>query len=309
MKRSLNLLGALCGLLLLSFSAPAQAVGEWGYFSNFDSGNTNLSLSYWIQQGDGTYTMDKGATSQPSLAPADLVFPHAWVTTDQYQDDGLTGAWGYYTGDKWAAIGGFGVPSAISTELWSPVNASNVKFNVDFGITASSPSAPTQDNFKWTVRDTAGNKLFAIAFKPVDSTTYGLYTENAAGVDAPVALDLTHNAGINIGSIYGLTFTTDLANHTYSAALTPLNANLTPADVALTFGGISLPSATGIGAVAATYELSDPQVTAGAPTNSGDNLMLFDNYQVIPEPSTVALCLGGLGLLAAIQRRRNRAVL
>jgi len=37
--------------------------------------------------------------------------------------------------------------------------------------------------------------------------------------------------------------------------------------------------------------------------------MLFDNYQVIPEPSTVALCLGGLGLLAAIQRRRNRAVL
>jgi len=302
MKRSLFLAG-FCALLLLQI--PAQAGYAPGapsaYSTTFDDLTAGNSLSNWVQLSNGSFTQDGGATQTASLSSADLTHPYEWVTTDQYQDDGVTSAWGAYNGDKSVVMGGFGAPSAVETELWAPVNMANATFSVDFGITASSLSASTQDIFGWTVRNTAGDKLFAIIFKPYDSTTYAIYKENAAGVDVSLAY------GIGIGSEYGLSINTDLSNHSYSATLTPLNTLLRPTgDPSLTFGSSSLDAnATDIGAVAATYILSDPQLDgSGAPTNAGDNLMLFNNYAV-PEPSSSALVIGGLGLLAAFQRRRS----
>ena len=307
MKR---ILLAAFGLLLLSIPVQAQPT-SWGYSDNFDAYNASYTLSNWIKQADGTYTQDGGLTSQASLSSADLAAPHAWVTTDALQDDGLATEWGSYAGDKWAVIGGFGAPSATSTELWSPVKTPFEYFSVNFGITASSIGQPTNDIFKWTVRDTAGNKLFAITFKYYDATTYAMYLESATGTQTPLSAGPGLLEAINLGSIYALSFTTDLQNHSYSGTITPLSSLSAPLDPVayppFSFGAINLPDATDIGAVAATYVLSDPQLDgSGNPTNYGDNLMIFNNYQAIPEPSTLALVIGGLGLLTAVQRRRNR---
>jgi len=310
MKRNLFLAG-FCALLLLQI--PAQAGYAPGaptaYFSNFNDLTNGSSLSNWVQLPNGSFTQDGGATSTASLTSGDLTHPGEWVTTDQNQNDGVTTSWGIKPGDKWAAIGGFSVPSVVQTELWTPVNMANITFSVDFGITASDLSAPTQDIFGWTVRNTSGDKLFAVIFKPYDSTTYAVYREYATGVDVPVAY------GISLGAQYSLTINTNLyssawqgmAAHSWTATITPLTSLLVPTgDPSTTFGSTDVggANATDIGSVAATYILSDPQLSGTTPTNAGDNLMLFDNYSV-PEPSSVALVIGGLGLLAAFQRRRS----
>ena len=310
MKRNLFFAG-VCALLLLQIPAQAGYAPEapGGYFSNFNDANTNVSLSNWVQLPNGNFTQDSGTTQLTSLSSADLTHPHEWITTDQNQNDGATGAWGITAGDKWAAIGGFSVPSAVQTELWTPVKMSNITFSVDFGITASSLSAPTQDIFGWTVRNTSGDKLFAIIFKPYDSTTYAVYREYSTGVDVPISY------GITLGAQYSLTIDTNLyssawngmAAHSWTATITPLTPLLVPTgDPSTTFGSTDVggANATDVGSVAATYILADPQLSGTTPTNAGDNLMLFDNYSV-PEPSSIALVIGGLGLLAAFQRRRS----
>lgn len=289
MKRSILLAGI--GALLLQTSA--QAVPDYGFFTTFDQRPNNNTLSNWVKLQDGTYTQDGGLTTKASLSAADLVSPYSWITTDSYQNDIASSTlWPGYVGDKSAGMGAFGAPSAAQVELWTPVQASNVTFKVLFGITKSSAGAPTQDDFAWTFRDTAGNQIFALRFKPVqydEATTtitggtdynyYEIFTENAAGVDTPAY------QVFQMGSEYALSLTTELHTHDYTATVTPVHANGTAIAGlgSISFGDNTLAAGdeTKIGAVAATWILNDPQLVDGAPTNAGDNLLIMNNYQEI----------------------------
>ncbi|MCX6966296.1 MAG: PEP-CTERM sorting domain-containing protein [Verrucomicrobia bacterium] len=311
MKRSI-LLAGICALLL-------QTSAQAGFYDDFDGYTRNQAVSYWLKLPDGNYTGDSynplgiyNEVAAPNLAT------YHWVTTDLFQDDAASTGWPNHSGDLWAEIGGsWGAPSQSSVELWSPVNEAvywgqPVAFNVKFGIDPSTVAYPTMDSFGWTVRNVAGDKLFAVLFKASDAALsvvydpgyYGVYTENAAGVNVFTGIE------ISLGSIYNLSLAIDLPNKSYSAAITPLGTLSEALNPALyptqTFGASDLPDATNVGAVAATWNLADPQVVDGAPTNAGDNRMFFDNYSIVPEPSSVALVFGGLGLLTALQRRRAR---
>ena len=160
---------------------------------------------------------------------------------------------------------GFFTPNPLRSfvSVWKPVNhvPTNkpvVKFEVLMTITPSSASQPNLDNFRWSVYNIEGDRLFSIDFDnffldvsyQLDGASTNVVTDQLFTNDVPFWFGLTMDFQSNRWSaaINNATFLTDLP-------ITTTNAPLNLGDV---------------DAVWAIFDTNAP----------GDNFMAFDNYRI-----------------------------
>ena len=176
---------------------------------------------------------------------------------------------------------GFFTPNPLRpfVSVWRPINhvpatQPVVRFEVLMTIIASSASQPNLDNFRWSVYNMEGNRLFSVDFDnffldvsyQLDGASSNVLTGQAFANDVPFLFGLAMDFQSNqwSASVDGVTFLDGLPITTTNA---PLN----------------------LGDVDAVWAIFDPD----AP---GDNYMVFDNYRLTAEPAgTDAAWLQQLG--------------
>jgi hypothetical protein len=165
---------------------------------------------------------------------------------------------------------GFYAPSSgneLYTSVWRPLNVPTipagyiVRFSVDLTI-VDSVDRQAYDEFRWSVYNTNGNRLFTVIFDN-DSLDILYITSSGATVQTPARF--VWDAKMNF------VLTMDFARNRWGASLggTNLvtNSLITESCLPLNLGDID-----------AVWFYHDP-------TYPGDNYMLFDNYRVTLESS------------------------
>jgi len=310
MKKTLSFLG-ICALTLHSQAAPVVSEN----FNSFPSG----TMASWLSDPAGVTNAD--------YAPADNT--QKWITTsvDSTGSASLVGISGYShsLSDKWAQVGG--IPLGTSgqslsgsqgsqVDVWTPLSTAwDVNASILFGIQRMA-YADNTDTFGWTVRNTAGTEIFGVVFHPYTTPTppqdaYGNPTQlGIAWVDSNGVQHETTEAVVFQGE-YQMNLSLNLRGNNANPGVPVFTLGIqgvSPTDSVTPDGPLMYYSGvvgTGegsndyIGSIAATWLPTDF-------SNLGSNTMSFDNYIVaVPEPSTVALALGGLGLMAMLRRRRS----
>ena len=251
--------------------------------------------------------------------------PNAWKTNDLDGDtntaSGGPNAVGYSTNpsgfnygtptDQWAALGGiFGIAPRLlpgnNTDLVYPTdvslaNASDVAFHVQFAI--SSTGVNQDDSFGWTFR--AGvDQLAQILFSPSGGSnlSVNLY-DDPAGSNASQGL-LNSSALLDYDTIYDLdvSFAADgtLTAITIRDLTTGNSTDYSPSG-SYTLGV----AANTLTDVAASWVIADgARGGDNYLTNAGTNALFFNNYSMVPEPTSA---LFALGLLAVTAGRRSRS--
>ena len=155
----------------------------------------------------------------------------------------------------------------------------------------------TQDTFGWTFRDSGGTELFSVRFVPNlggPTNGNGDALRLTAGVyDGGVLIGGLDNFDIFYDAIYDLTVSIPSAG-TASVALTDA-FNVTTTIYSGTVAGAT-PNL--ISDAAATWSLP------GLVADYGNNGLLFNDYSLIPEPTSA---LFAVGLLAVTAGRRSRS--
>jgi hypothetical protein len=198
----------------------------------------------------------------------------------------------FFPGYGQQAYIGFSEPPGSTNDffvVWHPLNVAPVpanevlKFSVMMQITASSTNSPTSDDFRWSVYNTNGVRLFSVVFDNNSKLISYLLDDNNF-VSADTSFD-------NFG-YYDLTITMDFGHNLWSAAL---NDQVIVNSQAITTQG----NALNLSDVDAVWGLAQ----AGHP---GDNYMLFDNYSVTAESTSsipARLQVLGTGTGGAFQLR------
>lgn len=175
--------------------------------------------------------------------------------------------------------------SELETNLfiWQPLNFHPlavgfpiVQFSVQMQIRDSSPTNGSYDNFRWSIYNTQGNRLFSLDFDNYDYDTNGskYVSYLLDGTNDLVAAAIRFTNGVT----YSLVVTMDFASNRWSATL---NQTLVTTNQPITTTGASLT----LGDVDAVWRIYDGQWP-------GDNFMVFDNYQITvppPPPARVQL--------------------
>lgn len=264
------LLGAVVALLPASASAFLTATFPSGTYG--PAGTQIAGKDGWTLTGDNLYN------------PLD--------------DNGSTYS-NYLDGSLSATIGGYYVTPASPGDLDATVSLNHtavvglqyLHFYADFAIQSSNEDSPGRDGFGFSFKDASNNNLFTISLVPVASAL-----NDAFQVRYTLGGDPQQNAKYGTEDMFiyhngnyfvDLKFTENGDNPTFSATIIGSNTK--------TFTG----TATGMG--------SAQVETFGAEWNvidGGSNGLIFDDLNVIPEPSSsLLLCLAGLGLIS----RRRRA--
>lgn len=162
-------------------------------------------------------------------------------------------------------------PRRSSVSVWKPLNHDPtnrplVNFEVLMCITPSSASQPNLDNFRWSVYNREGDRLFSVDFDnyyldvsyQLDGVFTNVVTDQMFTNDVPFWFNLTLDFQLNQWSaaVDGRTFLAGLP-------ITTTNAPLNLGDV---------------DAVWAIYDSEDP----------GDNYMIFDDYRVTAAPAGIS---------------------
>lgn len=254
-------------------AAAAASFAETTYFTDFDTFDPYLSLSAFTTNDPPPYS--------------------DWVTTDLNQRDGLldeNSSWAEYPGDQWGAMGGLGAPSGSSLELWHPVDVSNrFSFTLTFGVTTSGGAYSNDDTFGVTFRATDNTALFKVLFvpEPTDPNNTLRTTWVSGTTSTNTNIYLSRNAKYIIGVVGDL----DAGDFT-----TVISSTVTMTSG--TFSGTMDATGKTLGAAAATWKLQVP----GA---RGNNLMLLNDYNLVPEPSVALGVLVGGALLVLPRRKRS----
>ena len=274
-------------ILLLLAIAPAGFAQTVTYFTNFDN-----QTDFPPGQSVSSYTTAQLPANNPNQ---DL----DWVTSDANQRDDIlassNNAYSGYSGDSWGAMGGeLGNPSQAEVELYNPVKiGSAFTMSMEFVVTSSTAASgnPINDTFGLTFRNTSNNLLFQILFTPDAGSPNSLLDVvwNDGGSNSSQQLQIDRNAAYNIqvtGNLAAATF-----QSTVSVASNPSSQG--------SFSGSMASTGQTLSAAALTWQTA----TASAP---GNNLLLFNNYSVIPEPSAlISFLLGGATLVLWRPRRKR----
>lgn len=148
----------------------------------------------------------------------------------------------------------------------APISAKNpvVKFTVTMQVAASSSNNPSGDDFRWSIYNTNGNRLFSLSFDNTSRLISYLLDDDAGFVSADAKFD---NEGL-----YDLVIFMNFARNVWTATLNDL--------VIVSSKAITTTKAPlNLGDIDAVWSLRNP-------ASAGDNYMLFDNYSVMVESGT-----------------------
>lgn len=196
---------------------------------------------------------------------------------------------------NYGGVGGlFDAPSSpvVSVSHGYTAQLGNITYNLRVSLLDSTNSFPNRDSFGITLLS-GGSNLFSINLTP---TVTDPATPEASSSDG--VWDMSYTAGGNTvtlnqalieGGLYdlALTFSPSGANQTSFVLGTTGDATLTRN------GSFAVNPATLVGGIGFEHRVTG---AADPFNNSGDNALLFDNINVVPEPSSVLLVgLAGFG--------------
>jgi hypothetical protein len=192
----------------------------------------------------------------------------------------------FITGFGQSAYIGY-LPAAANNGLYllrplnfTPTNRPSVQFSVDWVIFDSSTT--NRDEFRWSVYNIAGQRLFSII---LDNRDVGIYYQLDDGVFRETGW------GFDNESAYTLRVNMNFASNLWSAVLGNIvlvtNARITTVNASRTLGDI------------------DAVWLPGLANKAGDNFMVFDNYTVtadiLPVPPAAPARLQLLGAVSGQQ--------
>jgi hypothetical protein len=180
---------------------------------------------------------------------------------------------GFIAGQGQHAYIGFAAPTNTpDLFVWQPINFDPlaaglpiVKFSVQMQIVEDTPEMENFDDFRWSVYNTQGHRLFSLDFD-------NLFLDVNYLLDGTNELFLT---GIRFTNevTYTLAVTMNFASNRWSATVNSTviatNQLITTVNAPLNLGDVD--------AVWSIYDTNAP----------GDNYMVFDNYQITAESITV----------------------
>ena len=161
-------------------------------------------------------------------------------------------------------------PARSFVNVWRPVNhvPTNkpiVQFEALMTITASSITSPNADNFRWSVYNIDGQRLFT-----VDFDNYFTDVSYLLDGESPTSIVTTQRFTNDVPFLFSLAM--DFELNSWSAAIDGItfiyNQPITTAGASLTLGDVD--------AVWAIYD----------PDNPGDNFMAFDDYRLTAIPAS-----------------------
>jgi len=222
-----------------------------------------------------------------------------WLTNDTNEANFVGFIDGYSTSptDYWALIGGNTgfAPSNLTNYLWHPADLTNGGKSALLNVEMSIAGGTIQDTFGWAFLDSSQNLIASINFTPgvghID-VTWSDYLGNTSSTAYFIGDNAIYNFTMSIKDIG------TAAPHMYGL----LQSGTDPTYVAV---DAVLPSGTPdvvVDSIASVWAISGT-----SPSDYGtDNSLVFDNYQAVPEPSTLALGLLGLGAAVVAYRARMR---
>lgn len=202
----------------------------------------------------------------------DLVGQRGWTSGNTGTIwNGLTE--GFIAGQGQHAYIGFAAPTnASELFVWQPINFNPiaaglpiVKFSVQMQIREETPDDANFDNFRWSIYNTQGDRLFSLDFDNIF-------------LDVNYLLD-----GTNELFLTGILFTN---NVTYSLAVT---MNFASNRWSATMNSTVIATNQRITTTSAPLNLGDVDAVwiINSTNNPGDNFMVFDNYEITAEAITV----------------------
>jgi hypothetical protein len=242
-----------------------------------------LGRAKWQKVAAGWIVLGLAAAGLSRSAAAGVVFATGFESSEGYSNlHPLSGQAGW-TSDPYgvgngvdgllpgqgqqAYIGAFPpTDDAQSVVVWRPINIDPVAagtplvtFTVDLMILGS--TSTNHDNFRWSVYNRAGNRLFSVEFDNTNTNIYYLLDDDeGAGVDTEFSFER--------GGLYQLKLEMDFGSNRWSAALEGLAI---VANQPMTTRGATLD----LGDVDAAWVIGGEVF--------GDNYMLFDDYRIVAE--------------------------
>jgi len=167
-------------------------------------------------------------------------------------------------------------------------------FHVAMTIQDSDPTFPNRDSFGFTLRDSSDTNLFTINFTP---------TAQAPGGD-PTTSTRVDNVSWSSGAFSSAPIATLTEGQWTTIDLTFVQIPSTSdAQFNLSSAGVSIASGTLTGFAAANVATFGAVANAYSGNSLGNNMLIFDDISLVPEPS--AALLGMLGASFALVRRRR----
>jgi hypothetical protein len=282
--------GATMVLPAFSFAA--------GYSTTFNYFTPNLSLSGQEDPFGSGQAWARNNTNAGGFGQSDFV-----GIIPNYSTTGT---------DNWAALGGIAqaAPVVQTSYLFHPANlvgVTSAAFNVDFGITGPQAPRANRDTFGWTLQSSlGGSQLLRVAFEPDlvnQLNNLNIRVFNAANGELLGAGSFSNQFNIFYDAKYNLNLTLNNAG-LLNLSVRPL-AGGAATPIITNFATGVLPSS--IADIAATWTLASP----GAPNANGElpgygsNSLVFNNYVVVPEPTTMLAAFGVIGVVMTRRRRQS----
>ncbi len=196
-----------------------------------------------------------------------------------------------------------------------PATGSIAVFSTDYVVTTPGTVHPSHDSFGFVFQNAASDPLFSVNFV---QTSQNLTTNDnitiTSGTTTTVPL-----SSFTLGSRYQLSLSINRTNSTFnvfvqpesltgalSGTATKLNANPIAFTGTIASAGAFWTLADNTTAPATAGASTDGTGNDNAYTNAGGNTMFFDNFSIVPEPSTYVMIGLGLVGLAVTAKRRTR---
>lgn len=274
---------------------PSSSYGAF-YATNFETFNANFGTNNlagqngWNVNATGSGNLGEIQFVQPSTTPfgtkaASLGFNPSIVLS--------SGATDVYASYKY---GGSDSTPLLSSTVGTPATTFSALFQIFDSASYYSQGSKVRDDFGFRLQNAAGANLFSLIFTPYkqvdapESETAFNQLHWSTGSGSPVLV----NNGLSVEEFQSYTF-----GITFAPSATPGNvafsANISGASFfSGELVGLANEEIKEFGAFWKPTSLADP----------GSNTILFDNVNLVPEPSSALLGLLGASF-AFLRRRRN----
>ncbi len=314
--------------LIYIFITPSACL--LGQLAAYRTGFETTDLREDFEDGYAGLTLLAGDRANPGDPVSGQPFTNPvnqqWMTNDPIDPITFHGgsndvgevAGGFGTGQYYASVGGlfteFGsYPQTTEVSVYRSLNfdyfgLDKMSFSVQMLVSESGPEEAL-DSFAWTLRTNGGENLLEILLEPSTTAEIGL-TQGPAEPALAFSVrqwngsswDLIQkNGGLFYDSAYELELFLEEDGSGYLDATD--FADVTSR--VLTWGPRPL-DFDQIDQIAASWYLTDTQLTDGVAAGAGSNALFFDEYQIVAYPEPGAFALVGAVFLVLVAARRRR---